>query len=676
MATISSGRVFNLTPVQSLIGGHHAGNNNSNNTNTNITNNYGVQVPSSVPETFGQLVERTDWGVSPPEIDLDHLRDEYNQPEVGTGEWIFNDDGYRGWREGSESKLLWLCGGPGTGKTMLAKRVAAELLKGPGDPQHGVKLVFNFVSPEFPTDEISADEAELPQRKLAQIPSDLLYSILRQDEKLFDSCKAELRCQGDKLFTNPGSLWKILGNAIRDCNRDPVYILVDGADGLKETLCIELIGRILGLMKIHKVKIFLSSRDVPHVSNTLSRNHTKYAKINLDSNSLASVREDVKTFIGRRVDALGWDVSLKTKAKEALLAKSEGTFLWASMAAENLECYSSGPDFDTFLEKAPSGLENIYRSILSSVSKRDGSDKVLNMIQSVALALRPLTFGELGHVLACIEEKSKTEKRSHRGASTKIEPRTKEEVRKYVQSSLGFLRATDKTVSLAHHTAREYLFAENSNGLPVLSKSEADLNISWECFQYLHQAFAEPEMFQEVNDRAHHDRSQDSSLRQDHKEDETGETPWEVARSDPREAVVKRPYLRYAAESWFIHARRSIDISKDKFCDDPTRNWLQHQFFETGDVIRKPWIELCGDPKMEVLAGEQTPLHVTVSLGLMPLVEKILPNLTEDTNSNRSLLHLAAKWQHATTRSSRFRPLAHAGGPGEQICKIWGPGTK
>jgi len=67
------------------------------------------------------------------------------------------------------------------------------------------------------------------------------------------------------------------------------------------------------------------------------------------------------------------------------------------------------------------------------------------------------------------------------------------------------------------------------------------------------------------------------------------------------------------------------------FHDDSTHNWLEHQFFEASDVIRKPWIELCGDPGMEVLVGEQTPLHIVACLGLMPLVEKILSDSTEGT---------------------------------------------
>jgi len=110
-----------------------------------------------------------------------------------------------------------------------------------------------------------------------------------------------------------------------------------------------------------------------------------------------------------------------------------------------------------------------------------------------------------------------------------------------------------------------------------------------------------------------------------------------------QEATAQRPYLRYAAEYWYIHAHRSIEISKEEFYDDSAHNWLQHQFFETSDIIRKPWIELCGDSRMMVLAGEQTPLNIAVCLGLIPLVEKVLSDFPKGTNSNWSPLHLAAR---------------------------------
>ena len=119
---------------------------------------------------------------------------------------------------------------------MLAKCVAADFLKGLDDSPGRVKMISHFVSPELPADETSADEAELSRRRLAKVASDLLYGILQQDGGLFDSCKAELEKQGEIFFTNPHSLWKVLRKAIEDCETDPIYVLIDGVDELKESL--------------------------------------------------------------------------------------------------------------------------------------------------------------------------------------------------------------------------------------------------------------------------------------------------------------------------------------------------------------------------------------------------------------------------------------------------------
>jgi len=208
---------------------------------------------------------------------------------------------------------------------MLARRVAAELLKRPDNPPGGLKLVFHFVSPELSTAETSSDQEELSQLRLAKAASDLLYGILQQDGSLFDGCLAKPEKQGDRFFTNLSSLWKVLRKAIKDCRTDPIYIIIDGIDGLKERLCEEFTGRLLGLMEIRTVKIFLSSRDVPHISNNLP--HIPYRFIKIDLNTNSSIKEDVESFIRRRVNAWGWDADLKERAMEALLAKSEGIFL-------------------------------------------------------------------------------------------------------------------------------------------------------------------------------------------------------------------------------------------------------------------------------------------------------------------------------------------------------------
>ncbi|KAG0133864.1 hypothetical protein HOY82DRAFT_603331 [Tuber indicum] len=300
------------------------------------------------------------WGASPPETGLDYLRDPYNLPEDRIGEWIFNDSGYKKWQSSDQAELLWLCGGPGTGKTMLAK--------------HGVP----------------PDGAESSQHRLAKVLWDLLHGILQQNGNLFEGCKAEIEYQGNMLLTNPVSLWKVLRKSIKDCEPGPIYILIGAVDGFKESLCEELIESILRLIDIpgRKVKIFLSSRDLPHILINLC----EHTKINLDTNGF--VKTDLKTFMKRKVDKFGgWDVGQKDGATDAIFVRSEGIFLWALLAIKNLKFFSAGPDYEDILETLPLGLKDVYRKMLCDIDSREGPEKALEMIRNVALALRPLTFG-------------------------------------------------------------------------------------------------------------------------------------------------------------------------------------------------------------------------------------------------------------------------------------------
>ena len=576
---------------------------------------------------FEELIERTGWKAFLPEVNLNHLFDEHNLPLTDTGRWIFEDVGYKEWRESRESKVLWLCGAPGTGKRMLAKHVAAEFLKGLDNPPRGVRLAFCFAPSQFTTKTNSADEDELSQGIISKVASDLLYSILLQDVSYFDVFKTEFERDGDRFFTTPYSARVALGKVIRECRANPIYILINGVDGFREGKCEELLVTILALMKIRRVKIFLSSRNVPQLSNSSYNTLRGFIKINIDTRS--EVKEDVEIFIRSRVSAWSWDVELRQSAMEALLVKSEGIFLWVSLAIENLSHLISGHDFDEFLRNPLLGLEEVYRKMQRTLFSGEVSREVLSAIWCVALALRPLTFGELGYILVRIEEGTRAEQqRSHPRTPGEIRPRTEKEIMMYVKSSMGFLRATNSTVSILHNSATEYLFDENrKDDLPVFSKRMADLKIARECFQYLYYVFGNERILPSSEVCGGNESILPNYEVSDHRRgwSSGSSSPpilrWKMARQNPQEAAARWPYLRYAAESWFLHARRDFKNSEVEYYDYPADDWLSHQFFEVSDPVRTSWIELCGDPKMAILAGKQSTLHIATCLGLTPLVQ-------------------------------------------------------
>ena len=93
--------------------------------------------------------------------------------------------------------------------------------------------------------------------------------------------------------------------------------------------------------------------------------------------------------------AWGWDVDLSARAIQALVVKSEGTFLCASLAIENQSCLSLGPNFDAILEKPLPMLQDLYRKILLSPIEQKDEEKVLQIFWNVALALRPSHLANL-----------------------------------------------------------------------------------------------------------------------------------------------------------------------------------------------------------------------------------------------------------------------------------------
>ena len=161
-----------------------------------------------------------------------------------------------------------------------------------------------------------------------------------------------------------------------------------------------------------------------------------------------------------------------------------------------------------------------------------------------------------------------------------ISPKTEKEIRMYVQHSMGFLRATAKTVFILHHIATEYLFEETAR------TASRDPPNAGQTSQSPRSASDTSTMCSEtLRDSRGGDPGTQAGGETARERERLQEAPWEAARKDPHGAVSKWPYLRYAAEFWFIHAHRGFKISKDQLHDNSNHKWLQYQFFETREKV-------------------------------------------------------------------------------------------
>ncbi|KAL4926756.1 nucleoside phosphorylase domain-containing protein [Aspergillus undulatus] len=114
----------------------------------------------------------------------------------GTCEWLRNDESYKSWLGPQGPPFLWLCGGPGKGKTMLSIFLTQELekLKGGG-------LIFYFCGHE--------DEK---RNTATAVLRGLIYQVVEKRPSLFRHAQFFFASQqkAEYALESPEALWTIL----------------------------------------------------------------------------------------------------------------------------------------------------------------------------------------------------------------------------------------------------------------------------------------------------------------------------------------------------------------------------------------------------------------------------------------------------------------------------------
>ncbi|KAL2884580.1 Vegetative incompatibility protein HET-E-1 [Ceratocystis lukuohia] len=345
------------------------------------------------------------------------LRDSYK--------WILEHKDFRKFKNEAESRILWIKGDAGKGKTMLLRGIIDELELDPSTSP------YYFFCQATGGDRLSSATSVL---------RGLIYHLADCNPQLTKHVRKKYDTMGKKLFENESAWYEVRGIAtemLKDPSLKNAILVVDALDEctVDRNLLIDFI------TESSTTRWIVSSRNWPDIEESLNDAKQK-VKIHLEINQ-DSVSAAVDSYINFKVDQVAqkrkYDDETKAAVLDHLQSNAHGTFLWVALVCQELSNEKTRKRHTlTKLKSFPSGLDALYKQMLQQISESEDAQLCKDVIAKVLVVYRPITLEEL-HVL--------------------VEGLTAvgmEEVEEVIKLCGSFLTLNDNTVSFIHQSAKDY----------------------------------------------------------------------------------------------------------------------------------------------------------------------------------------------------------------------------
>ncbi|OAA55165.1 Ankyrin repeat-containing domain protein [Cordyceps fumosorosea ARSEF 2679] len=374
-----------------------------------------------------------------PEVDRSSLIALKGRRAEGTCEWLIQHPSYREWLSGTDPPLLWISGGPGKGKTMLAIYITEALQPSVASPDY--VLLYYFCS-----------SRDRNRNTAVTIMRGIIHQWLTFHPQLVQHIKNYFEGSETTKYTisNFVSLWRLFLILMQQSASRQVLCVLDGldeceGDSLKQLL--DAMGEYISNREeatSAKLKIILLSRPRPQILESKLGHHRR---IKLDDADV-EIGQDVEKYIFAKVAELATEQSLSEdmllQVRRTLMAGAEGTFLWVGFVADELKG-KSWHKIEQILQRVPKGLGGIYQRLLQQI---EAKEKLVPVLQWIVLAARPLTVDELTAATGTTA--------SNDLAAT--------EVMKSQLDSCGLLvKIEGEVVNLVHESAKEFFQSDQVN---------------------------------------------------------------------------------------------------------------------------------------------------------------------------------------------------------------------
>ncbi|RYN74713.1 hypothetical protein AA0120_g12228 [Alternaria tenuissima] len=190
--------------------------------------------------------------------------------------WILDDVSFQRWRTQDESRLLWIKGDPGKGKTMMTMGVIAELSRPESLYVVVPKKRRRMDDPEPLLSFFFCQNTVPALNNAVSVLRGLIYMLVKQRDSLLRYVQEKHRIAGRQLFKGHNavySLQSILSNILNDASLPPTYLLIDALDECTSSLS-KLLQVIIdaSLRRQLRVKWLVTSRNILEIKRYLQPN--------------------------------------------------------------------------------------------------------------------------------------------------------------------------------------------------------------------------------------------------------------------------------------------------------------------------------------------------------------------------------------------------------------------
>ncbi|KNB04288.1 hypothetical protein FOXG_06454 [Fusarium oxysporum f. sp. lycopersici 4287] len=347
--------------------------------------------------------------------------------------WILKNDRFQRFRDDPQSRLLWIKGDPGKGKTMLLCGIIDELEK-----ESAKRLSYFFCQ---------ATEAQLSSA--TGVLRGLIYLLIIQQPSLISYVRTKYDTQEEKRFESINA-WAPLTDIFMDMLNDPaledVVLIIDALDECK-TKHSELLDFIF--KSPSHIKWIVSSRNhCPDIGPRL-RNATHTAKLCLEDIG-STICEAVDVYIRHKVDQLiceeNYDDKIRYAVQHYLMSHANGTFLWVALVCKELaDPRVPRQHMLTKLTSFPAGLDQLYERMMEHIINSDDAGLCKQILAIVSVVYSPVTLKELISLVESLEEFDQ------------------DELKETIGSCGSFLTLRKGVIYFVHQSAKEYLLDKASN---------------------------------------------------------------------------------------------------------------------------------------------------------------------------------------------------------------------